>query len=252
MQFQTIGPANIRLWRFGEGRPLLYLHGFEGHPGDAPFLRRLAATRLVIAPEHPGFGESSGLEAMHDITDQALHFRRLIQSLGLRRVDVVGHCLGGMFAAELAAISPHLVRRLVLANSYGLWDDANPLPDAFSLAPPAFAAAKWANPAVAPEATDPPMVRQKNLGAATKFLWPIPDRGLTRRLPFVEAPTLVLHGTADGLIPAAYAQRLATLLPRAAYQPIACAGHMPMLEAEDAFTEAVATFLGADTESRRP
>jgi pimeloyl-ACP methyl ester carboxylesterase len=250
VQFQTIGPATIRLWRFGEGKPLLYLHGFEGHPGDAPFLRRLAATRQVIAPEHPGFGESEGLAAMHDITDQALHFRRLIQSLGLRRLDVVGHCLGGMFAAELAAISPHLVRRLVLVNSYGLWDDATPLPDAFSLAPPAFAAAKWANPEAAPKDTTPPLVRQKNLGAATKFLWPIPDRGLTRRLPFVEAPTLVLHGADDGLIPAAYAQRLASLLPRAAYQPIAGAGHMPMLEAEDAFTEAVATFLGADSGGR--
>jgi pimeloyl-ACP methyl ester carboxylesterase len=155
-----------------------------------------------------------------------------------------------MFAAELAALSPHLVRRLVLVNAYGLWDDANPLPDAFSLAPPDFAAAKWANPDAAPKDTTPPLLRQKNLGAATKFLWPIPDRGLIRRLPFVEAPTLVVHGMNDGLIPAAYAQRLATLLPRGAFHPIADAGHMPMLEAEDEFTAAVATFLGA--ESGRP
>ena len=35
MQFQTFGAATVRLWRFGQGRPLLYLHGFEGHPGDA-------------------------------------------------------------------------------------------------------------------------------------------------------------------------------------------------------------------------
>jgi pimeloyl-ACP methyl ester carboxylesterase len=250
VQFQTFGPASIRLWRMGEGRPLLYLHGFEGHPGDAPFLRRLAANRLVIAPEHPGFGESEGLAAMHDITDQALHYRRVIQGLGLRRIDVVGHCLGAMFAAELAAISPHLVRRLVLASSYGLWDDANPLPDAFSLAPPVFAAAKWASPATAPADDTPPLLRQRNLGAATKFMWPIPDRGLTRRIPYIEAPTLVLHGTQDGLVPPAYGQRLASLIARAAFQPIEGAGHMPMLEAEDAFTAAVESFLGAE-ENRR-
>ncbi len=244
MQFQTFGAASVRLWRFGQGHPVLWLHGFEGHPGDAPYLRRLAETRTVIAPEHPGFGESEGLAAMQDITDQALHFRRVIRSLGARRVDVVGHCLGGMFAAELAAISPHLVRRLILVSSYGLWDDANPLPDAFSLAPPVFAAAKWAKPEAAPPATEDPIARQRNLGAATKFLWPIPDRGLIRRLPFVEAPTLVLHGAQDGLVPPAYGQRLASLIPNAGFQAIEGAGHMPMLEAEDAFTAAVTSFLG--------
>lgn len=255
MQFQTFGAATVRLWRFGPtgpggGRPLLYLHGFEGHPGDAPFLRHLAQHRLVIAPEHPGFGESEGLAAMQDITDQALHYRRVIQSLGVRRVDVVGHCLGGMFAAELAAISPHLVRRLVLVGSYGLWDDDAPLPDAFSLPPSAFAAAKWAKPDAAPAATDDPMTRQRNLGAATKFLWPIPDRGLARRLPFIEAPTLVLHGAQDGLVPPAYGQRLASLIPNAAFQAIENAAHMPMVEAPDAFGHAVASFLGAESEYR--
>lgn len=250
MQFQTFGAATVRLFRFGQGRPLLWLHGFEGHPGDAPFLKRLAESRLVIAPEHPGFGESEGLAAMHDITDQALHFRRIIRALGVRRIDVVGHCLGGMFAAELAAISPHLVRRLVLVNSYGLWDDANPLPDAFSLPPPAFAAAKWAKPDAAPAATDDPMIRQRNLGSATKFLWPIPDRGLTRRLPFIEAPTLVLHGAQDGLIPPAYGQRLASLIPNAAFQAIEGAAHMPMIETPEAFDHALGSFLGAEPEFR--
>ncbi len=249
MQFQTFGPATVRIWRMGEGKPLLYLHGFEGHPGDAPFLRRLARDRLVIAPEHPGFGDSDGLAAMHDITDQSLHFRRILRSLAMRRVDVVGHCLGAMFAAELAAISPHLVRRLVLVNSYGLWDDAAPMPDPFSLTPAQLQAAKWHNPEAAQaepvaSASEPATLRHRNLGAATKFMWPIPDRGLTRRLPFIEAPTLVLHGTSDGLIPPAYATRLASLIPNAAFHPIEDAGHLPMLEAEEAFSNAVNSFLG--------
>jgi len=94
------------------------------------------------------------------------------------------------------------------------------------------------------------MTRQRNLGSATKFLWPIPDRGLTRRLPYIEAPTLVLHGAQDGLIPPAYGQRLASLIPNAAFQVIEGAAHMPMIEAPEAFDHALGSFLGAEPEFR--
>ena len=249
MQFQNFGASSIRIWRFGEGRPLLYLHGFEGHPGDAPFLRRLAASRLVIAPEHPGFGASEGLAAMHDITDQALHFRRIIRALGARRVDVVGHCLGGMFAAELAAISPHLVRRLVLVNSYGLWDDANPLPDAFSLPPARLAAAKWHDPEAAPAEPTPAgedtaLARQRNLGAATKFMWPIPDKGLKKRLHRISAPTLIIWGDQDKLAPPAYGDLFASKIKNSELVKIPGAGHMVPLENTPAWSKAITDFLG--------
>lgn len=112
------GPFDVRLWSGGSGPPLLYLHGFEQHPGAAPFLAKLAESRAVRAPEHPGYGSSSGFEAIEDIFDVTLHYRRLVESWNLGPVDVVGHSLGGMFAAELAAVAPHLVRRLVLVSPY--------------------------------------------------------------------------------------------------------------------------------------
>ena len=102
-----------------------------------------------------------------------------------------------------------------------------------------------------PAGGDAVLARQRNLGAATKFMWPIPDRGLTRRLAFIEAPTLVVHGAADGLVPLAYGRRLASLIGNAAFHPIAGAGHMPMLEAENAFVGAVAAFLGAEAATPR-
>ena len=64
-------------------------------------------------------------------------------------------------------------------------------------------------------------------------------------LAFIEAPTLVVHGAADGLVPLAYGRRLASLIGNAAFHPIAGAGHMPMLEAENAFVGAVAAVQGA-------
>ena len=85
--------------------------------------------------------------------------------------------------------------------------------------------------------------RAKNLAVATKFMWPIAERGVRRRLPLIAAPTLVLHGAADGLVPPAYAAEFGRLIPNARVQIIDDAGHLPMVEREDAFLRAVEDFL---------
>ena len=51
---KTVGDFNVRVWTGGAGAPVLYLHGFEQHPGAAPFLERLSRRRAVLAPECPG------------------------------------------------------------------------------------------------------------------------------------------------------------------------------------------------------
>ncbi len=251
---ETIGQFHVRVWSAGEGPPVLYLHGFEHHPGDASFLRRLAESRRVIAPETPGYGESSGLEGIDGILGLTLYHRHLVESLGLDRVDMIGHSLGGMFAAEFAAICPHRTRRLVLVDAYGLWREDMPVPDPFVLGPQQLSAAKWADPdaapaepsIVVPDPNDPNAVvldRARNLAAATKFMWPFAERGLRRRLPFIQAPTLVIHGEDDGLVPPAYADEFARLIPDAQVARIAGAGHLPMVEREDDFIEIVHRFL---------
>lgn len=246
------GAFDTRVWSGGSGPPVVWLHGFEQHPGDAPYLNRLAESRHVLAPEHPGFGASAGFDQLTDLQDLILYYRALIEAWDRGPVDVIGHCLGGMFAAELAVLAPQLVRRLVLAAPYGLWLDAHPLPDPFLLGPPALAAAKWRDPALAGRETsafDPALgdtaaeFRTMNLTAASKFMWPIPDRGLARRLPYLTAPTLVIHGEADGLIPPVYETAWADALPHARTARIADAGHLPMVEAEDRFLALVEDFL---------
>jgi pimeloyl-ACP methyl ester carboxylesterase len=251
---EKVGEFTMRVWSAGEGPPLLYLHGFEGHPGDAPFLHRLAERRRVYAPEAPGYGKSTGIEAVDGILGLTLLHRRLVELWDVDQVDVVGHSLGGMFAAEFAAINPHRTRRLVLVDAYGLWLDETPVPDPFVLSEKQLTAAKWADPDAAtpepsiftPNPDDPNaavLERAKNLSAATKFMWPIADRGLRRRLPLIQAPTLVVHGACDQLVPPSYAEEFARLIPDARVLRIEGAGHLPMLEREDEFVRAVEEFL---------
>jgi pimeloyl-ACP methyl ester carboxylesterase len=249
---EKIGNAEVRVWRGGKGAPLLYLHGFEQHPGGAPFLEKLCETFEVCAPESPGFGQSSGLDEMHDLLDMALHIRAVVEGWDRGAVNVIGHSLGGMFAAELAVIAPQLTKRLVLVDPFGLWLDDEPLPDPFIQAPDALAKLKWHNPANAnkePSAFDEMTdgsrhtFRTINLSAATKYMWPIPDRGLARRARYIQAPTLILHGESDRLIPLRYSEALAKLIPGAEMRRLRDAGHYPMIEAEEPFLDAVQSFF---------
>src|SRR5579864_2429690 len=129
----TMAAGDLELWTWsaGKGPPLVYLHGFEQHPGPAHFLMALARCHEVLAPQHPGYGTSSGLDTVVDVFDVVLSYRSLLQAWGRGPVDLIGHSLGGMFAAELAVFCPELVRRLVLVDSFGLWDDAHPGLDPF-------------------------------------------------------------------------------------------------------------------------
>jgi pimeloyl-ACP methyl ester carboxylesterase len=250
----SVGAFEVRVWETGSGRPLVFLHGFERHPGSASFLERLGEHHLVLAPEQPGYGSSTGFEQVEDLLDLVLFYRELIKSFGLGPVDLVGHSTGGMIGADLAVIAPEQVRRLVLVDAFGLWLDDEPSQDPFGAAKDVLAA-KWFDPAAKPDpeptnfAPDPDdpyaaiVFQAHNYATATKFMWPIAERGLRRRLPYLDVPTLVINGAADGLVPPSYARELATLVSGSRLVLIEGAAHYPMFEQEDAFVEAVGTFL---------
>jgi pimeloyl-ACP methyl ester carboxylesterase len=246
----------VRVWRAGTGEPLLFLHGFEGHPGDAPFLTRLSQRYDVIAPELPGYaGSQQGAAELQDVVDYALYFRRFIEEQAGGPVALMGHDLGGMLAAEVAVFSPHLVRKLVLVDAFGLWLEGHEIPDVFVQTPQALRELTWADPQA--EAAEQAAARmndgvepqaltlnaQQNRAIAAKFLWAVPDRGLAKRLPYLQAPTLLLWGAEDRLIPPVYAEVFRSHLPGARVEFIPRAGHLPMLEHPKAFATVVAEFL---------
>jgi pimeloyl-ACP methyl ester carboxylesterase len=238
----------------GQGRPLVFLHGYERHPGPASFLARLGEHHLVLAPEQPGYGSSTGFEQVEDLLDLVLFYRELVKSFGLGPVDLIGHSTGGMIAADLAIIAPEQVHRLVLVDAFGLWLDDEPSQDPFGGAKDVLAA-KWFDPAAKPDPEptnfepnpDDPyaaiVFQAHNYATATKFMWPMAERGLRRRLPYLDVPTLVINGAADGLVPPNYARELAGLVSDSGLLLIDGAAHYPMFEQEDEFVAAVEAFL---------
>src|SRR5512145_749719 len=78
------GLYEIRYFMAGTGDPLLYLHGSGGLTWG-PFLDQLAEDYAVTAPEHPGYGESSGLEHLDDMTDFALYVGDFCNAIGFWR-----------------------------------------------------------------------------------------------------------------------------------------------------------------------
>src|SRR5919198_3002742 len=133
----------------GSGDALLFLHGAGGLRGWPPFLDRLARSFRVIAPDHPGFGRSEGLEHLDDVVDLALYYTELIAAMGLDQPYLVGHSLGGMIAAEVAAIAPDVASKLVLIAPPGLSLDHHPVIDFLAATPGELATAMFHDPAAA-------------------------------------------------------------------------------------------------------
>src|SRR5690349_16854955 len=121
----------VEVGELGSGPPLLYLHGiWDAH--DERFLAELARTHCVVRPHLPGFGRSTGDQHLHDVHDAIYYLLDVLDALELRDLPLAGHCLGGMFAAELAAVQPRRFTRLALIAPFGLWDPAHPTLDFFA------------------------------------------------------------------------------------------------------------------------
>jgi pimeloyl-ACP methyl ester carboxylesterase len=254
---ETPRGIRCRVFESGRGAPLVFFHGAGGLLTTNVFLDALAASFRVLAPELPGYGESAGEDRLDDMLDFALHGWDVIEALGLERPHLVGHSMGGMIAAEMACLAPRQVGKLVLVAPAGLWIDAHPIPDVFALQPHELAACLFTDPAAGAalltggiDPSDPAAVRQfyiahtRRLAMAGKILFPIPNRGIAKRLYRVTADTLIVWGADDRLIPVVYGERWAASIAGAKLSVIEGAGHMLPYERVDRFVRAVEAFLG--------
>jgi pimeloyl-ACP methyl ester carboxylesterase len=245
--------ADVRYLEGGKGEPLVYLHGAGGMTADDPLLAALAERWHVFAPFLPGYGDTEECGALRDMLDFTLHTADVVEALGLKDPLLVGHSMGGMIAAEMAAIAPNDVSRLALICPAGLWLEDHPIPDVFSLLPfemPGFlfhdpeAGAKLMTAGLRlddPEFLKSYLVRNaRQLGMAGKLLFPIPERGLSERLYRIKARTVIVWGESDRLVPPVYGPAFQAAIKGSELVMIPEAGHLVTVEKPKEVAEAVA------------
>jgi pimeloyl-ACP methyl ester carboxylesterase len=269
------GRTKIRVYEGGDGPPLCFLPGAGGlFPNDA-FLAALATRFRVAVPILPGYEDSEGADELRGMLDVTLWTFDALDAIGLRKPILVGHSMGGMIAAEMAAVCPNEVEKLVLIAPAGLWLDAHPIPDLFAALPFELPQLLFHDVALGvklltgglPLDEMKAAVQQggsfqlgvllsrfedtgflqrflidnaRRLGMAGKLLFPIPERGLSERLYRVRARTALVWGESDRLIAPAYADAWQRLLPQARLVRIAEAGHMVPYEKTDAVIDTIA------------
>jgi pimeloyl-ACP methyl ester carboxylesterase len=241
--------ANQVVYQTGAGPALVWLHSLYGVEADTPVIEALARDYTVYAPLMPGFADLEELDAIRDIHDLALHYDDLLEALNLDSPIVAGHSLGAMIGAELAAHVPHRVSRLVLGSPLGLWNDAYPVADIFGVPAAEMPTLLYADPSRAPggSAATPDVevivALARGMATVARFLWPIPDRGLSRRLHRISAPTLVIHGALDRFVPIQYATDFANRLPDGSVEILPGVGHMVFSEAFETGVATMGHFL---------
>ena len=245
------GRITLHVKVVGTGAPVVYLHPAGGLVFD-PFLMALSEQHTIYAPEVPGTsaGDPHAIHQVDDLHDLVLIYEEAIRGLELSEAPVViGQSFGGMLAAELAAHYPRLFSRIVLLDPIGLWHEDAPLASWMFHDPGSPAAKAMLTP---PEEPEDAISMQSHLvwalGCTGKFVWPIPERGLHKRLHRISAPTLIVWGENDNLNPVSYAAELASKIASSRVEIIPECGHVPQVEKSDETLAVVREFLGESGE----
>jgi pimeloyl-ACP methyl ester carboxylesterase len=256
-QTLSLWDGNIQtlVMKAGKGPALVYLHGDYGLFWNE-FLDKLAENFTVYAPAHPGTtaGDPDGLRALDDMWDLVLYHYELLDKLGLDAPVLVGDSFGAMVAAEVAATNPGRVSKLVLLSAMGLWRDDTPIRNYIITPQPELAPLILKNPdhpvrkqifadGIDPAQQDAYIRMAWTFACIGKFIWPIPDKGLKKRLHRITAPTLILWGKQDRLIPPLYAEEFRSRIAGSHVELIDNAAHLLPFEQPSAAAQAVQNFL---------
>jgi pimeloyl-ACP methyl ester carboxylesterase len=270
---------HINYLRAGRGEPLLLLHGI-GHSARAwdRVIQPLAEHHDVIALDMPGCGRSSKPPTDYSLGNQAGAVRHFLDVLGIDRVSVVGHSLGGGVAMTFSYLYPERVSRLGLVASGGLGKELSPIFRAANLPvapkyvmraifhPRTRVARRLATEIAFLAGPDPLFARRGEFSHETaEWLEEMEDPAAQAaflsmlrassnvlgqaisaldRLHLAERyPVLIVWGANDRVFPVSHARRAGRLLPEARVEVFQDCGHMPQVEKAPEFIEVMLDWL---------
>jgi pimeloyl-ACP methyl ester carboxylesterase len=215
-----------------------------------PLHERLSESVEVIAPEHPGYGETEMPEWLDGFDDLVIHYDALLEALELERVHLVGYSLGGWIAAELAVFHPRRFESLTLITPIGLRIPGKPLADIFAMDPETLFALFFNDPSnaaqVLPDFESLDEIEHQFGEAATlaRLAWnPRFDPKLERRLERVRCPTLVVRAEHDRMVPDEMAERFAESIADARIEKVPGTGHALIVEQPEKTADVTSAFI---------
>ncbi|MFL5537660.1 MAG: alpha/beta fold hydrolase [Longimicrobiaceae bacterium] len=240
--WSELGAYRIHWVEAGAGaETVVLLHGLSG---SARWWQRnipaLAVARRVAVPDVIGFGRSRARGPLPDVPAAAALLAEWIAAISPEPVHLAGHSMGGHLAIHLAAAHPERVRRLVLVDAVGVPRPRTPrnlLRLAYEAGPPR----RWGDPRFLP------VIWRDALAAGPvtvlRGLRHILRDDVRPLLPRIAAPTLVIWGEKDGLVPLEAARELRAGIPGARLLVIPHAYHNPMVDRPKEFNAALLRFL---------
>jgi pimeloyl-ACP methyl ester carboxylesterase len=222
----------------GSGDPVVLVHGLGyARWGWDPVVEPLAERFQLILFDNRGIGDSEVPAGPYTAAAMSEDVAAVLDTVGLERAHVVGTSLGGMVAQELAIRRPERVERLALLSPAGvpsrggLLGHVVPLLATLRATGPALAAALARDAAAAGPAS---LLRGARYAVRTD---------LRRELNAVAAPTLLLWGERDHVVPVSLAEEWCRELGTARVLVLPGAGHVPMFDAPSEVAEALLRFL---------
>ena len=243
----------VEVFSGGSGPPLIYLHGGGGFGTFDPTGGPIAGRRTVYAPSLPGFFGTPRPSWVYTITDTAHFILSAASELGLSEFVLAGHSIGGWIAAEIAAMGGGNVKGLVLIDAAGLRPKKSDIAEVFMVSGATRLQLAFHDPAQVPNydfftrerAPEETTAEHSNMEMLSRLSWKpyLHNPSLSHYLPKVNAPTLVVWGRQDAIIPLECGEMYHSAIPGSSLTVIDNCGHSPQMEKPDEFNAAVTSFL---------